>query len=126
MLIKQLKNELLVRTAQNMMPQNMPIEYLIFITRELEFFDKGTLDFEEVIEFYNFLISYINKILSAQNPDNIEKFEKDRVRLIPLLVLELDKAIRDELISRVIGHTHNQVSLSEIFSENFTKELAVI
>jgi hypothetical protein len=121
MLIEQLKNELLVRTAWNMMPQNLPIEYLIFITRELEFFDKGTLDFEENIEIYQFLLSYVNKILNAQNPDNIEKFEKNRKELFPLLVLELDKAIRDELISRLIGHTHNQVSLSEIFSEHFTK-----
>ncbi len=118
MSISQLKSDLTARTGQNLMPENLPIESLIFMARKLTYLNNGSLSYEEKSELSEFLLFYVKKLMSTKKQSDYDQFKKNNPNLLGLLIGDIDSAIRDALVSRLIGCEYNRISLDEIFIDH--------
>ena len=119
MLNAQLKSDVLALRGRWLLPNNLPIESLISLTRELAQFSDGSLETDEIRELTDFLGHYVQKILGMQGPARIEFFKKNQATLLPALSCEVHEMVRDELISRLIGYDVNRKSAKAMFSVYF-------
>lgn len=119
MLAEHLKVDILARNGRQLLPSSFPIEELILLTRELALFTDGLLSHSETVELTRFVIAYVKRLLSSQADERLKLYENCSGELLPALANELAEVIRDELVSRLIGHTAPPVNLRNLFEEHF-------
>jgi hypothetical protein len=119
MLIAQLKADILTRTGRQLLPASFRIEELIVLTREIALFTDGLLSHDETVELSRFLIAYLKRLLASQGNDRLKQYESNSGDLLPTLANELNELIRDELVSRLIGHTSAAINFRNLFDEHF-------
>lgn len=119
MLAAQLKADILTREGRQLLPASFRIEELIVLTREIALFTDGLLSHEETVELSKFLITYLKRLLSSQGNGRLQQYESKSGDLLPVLAHELNELVRDELVSRLIGHTSTPINLRNLFDEHF-------
>lgn len=119
MLAAHLKKEILTRDGRQLLPASFRIEELIVLTREIALFTDGLLSHDETVELSIFLIAYLKKLLASQGNDRLKQYESNSGDLLPALAHELNELIRDELVSRLIGHTSTPINFRNLFEEHF-------
>lgn len=120
MLAAQLKTDILNRYGRHLLPASFRIEELIVLTREIALFTDGFLSHDETVELSKFLSSYLKKLLASQCDKRLKQYESNSSSLFPALAHEFNELIRDELVSRLIGHTSTSVNVRNLFDEQFT------
>lgn len=121
MSIAHLQSFFATRTGRQVLPEQWPMDVLISLTRELAFLDEGRLDHAEIHQLKTCLCDLMERILSMQPISRLRRFREDREKLLPELVTELNKNIRDELVVRLIGHRSGTVELEDAFEEHFSE-----
>jgi hypothetical protein len=119
MLAAHLKANILTRDGRELLPASFRIEELIVLTREIALFTDGLLSHNETVELSKFLISYLKKLLTCQGNERLRQYERKSADLLPALAHELNELIRDELVSRLIGHTSTPINFRNLFDEHF-------
>jgi hypothetical protein len=119
MLAAHLKADILTRDARHLLPASFRIEELIVLTREIALFTDGLLSHDETVELSRFLIAYLKKLLASQGNERLKLYESNSGDLLPTLAHELNELIRDELVSRLIGHTSAPINFRNLFEEHF-------
>jgi hypothetical protein len=121
MLAAHLKANILTREGRQLLPASFRIEELIVLTREIALFTDGLLSHDESVELSRFLIAYLKKLLVSQGNERLKQYESNSGDLLPALAHELNELIRDELVSRLIGHTSAPINFRNLFDEHFAK-----
>jgi hypothetical protein len=121
MLATHLEADILTRKGRDLLPSSFPIEELILLARQLTLFTDGLMSQDEVAELGRFLRAYVKRLLSSQGDGRLREFENNSAALFPTLAHELNELIRDELVSRLIGHKAATVNLSDLFEKHFSK-----
>ncbi|WP_305825631.1 hypothetical protein [Massilia brevitalea] len=119
MLATQLKADILTRDGRQLLPASFRIEELIVLTREIALFTDGLLSHDETVELSRFLISYLKRLLASQGNERLKQYESSPGDLLPALAYELNELIRNELVSRLIGHTSTPINFRNLFDEHF-------
>jgi hypothetical protein len=122
MLTEQLKADILTREGRQLLPSTFRIEELIVLTREIALFTDGLLSHEETVELSRFFTAYLKRLLASQGNKRLRLYETNSSKLLPALAHELNELIRDELVSRLIGHTSAPVNFRTLFDEHFGAE----
>jgi hypothetical protein len=104
--------------GENLMPSNLPIEFLISWCREITKHDEGVHEQSESEELFNALNAYIEKLLLAQNVERLNFYRKNS-DIFDALALELDGAVRHELVLRVIDYNIDRITLEDLFNDHF-------
>ena len=125
MLAAQLKADILTRDGRQLLPASFRIEELIVLTREIALFTDGLLDYDETVELSKFLTAYVKKLLASQGNERLEQYLSNSGDLLPALAHELNELIRDELVSRLIGHTSTPINFNNLFDEHFARNESV-
>lgn len=119
MLAAQLKADILTRDGRQLLPASFRIEELIVLTREIALFTDGLLSHDETVELSRFLIAYLKRLLASQGDERLKQYESNPGDLLPALAHELNELIRNELVSRLIGHTSTPINFRNLFDEHF-------
>jgi hypothetical protein len=119
MLAAHLKAEILAREGRQLLPAAFQIEQLIVLVREIALFTDGLLSRDETVELSRFLSAYLKKLLASQGNERLKRYESNSGGLLPALAHELNELIRDELVSRLIGHTSTPINFRNLFDEHF-------
>jgi len=119
MLAAQLKADILTRNGRQLLPASFRIEELIVLTREIAFFTDGLLSHDETVELSRFLKAYLKRLLASQGNERLKQYESNSGTLLPALAHELNELIRDELVSRLIGHASTPINFRNLFDEHF-------
>ena len=85
--------------------------------------DEGRLDHAELHQLKVCLCDLVERLLSMQPMSRLQRFRENEDELLPDLVTELNKSIRNELVIRLIGHRSGMVELEEAFEEHFLERL---
>lgn len=120
MIAVQLKGDILARDGRQLLPASFRIEELIVLAREIALFIDGLLSSEEAAELGKFLTAYLKKLLLCQDKERLERYESHSDDLLPALAHELNELLRDELVSRLIGHTSPAINFRNLFDEHFS------
>lgn len=119
MLAAQLKIDILSREGRQLLPAAFRIEELIVLTREIALFTDGLLSCDETLELSRFLTAYVKKLLATQDNQRLEQYKTNSDSLLSPLAHELNELMRDELVSRLIGHTSRLINFRNLFDEHF-------
>lgn len=119
MSISHLQSTFALRTGRDILPENLPIDVLISLARELAFLDEGRLDHTEICQLKACLLDLVERLLRMQPMRRLLRFKENEDELLPELVAELNKSIRNELVNRLIGHHSTKVQLGEAFEDIF-------
>jgi hypothetical protein len=110
------------RTGRDVLPENLPIDVLISLTRELVYMDEGKLDHAELRQLHICLRDFVERLLGMQPVCRLRIFNENVDEMLPGLVTELNNKIRDELVNRLIGHSSARPQLEEAFEEYFLEK----
>lgn len=124
MSITHLQSVFAMRTGRDVLPENLPIDVLISLARELAFLDDGKLQHAEILQLRACLCDLLVQLLSMQPVRRLHRFRESENELLPALLTELNKTVRNELVSRLIEHRSCKVDLEEAFEEAFLEESA--
>lgn len=124
MSIAHLQSVFAMRTGRDVLPENLPIDVLISLARELAFLDEGRLDHDEMHQMKACMSDLVERLLSMQPMSRLRRFREDGEKILPELVTELNKSIRDELVVRLIGFRSGRVGLEDAFEEHFMEGLS--
>lgn len=94
-----------------LLPSNLPIDELIFLTRKIALCLDGGMDLPERSELKMFLTDYLGLLVRMQSVKNYSQFLTQVDTMVPELMITLDLALRDELVSRLIGCSIHRSSL---------------
>lgn len=108
-----------MQTNRDILPENLPLDVLISLARELAFLDEGRLDHAEIHQLKACMCDLVERLLSMQPVCRLLRFKENVDELLPELVTELNKNIRNELVNRLIEHRSTMVELEEAFEEHF-------
>ncbi len=114
------------RTGRDILPENLPIDVLISLAKELAFLDDGKLQHAEILQLRACLCDLLVQLLSMQPVRRLQRFRESENELLPALLTELNKTVRNELVSRLIEHRSCKVDLEEAFEEHFLEESAAM
>ncbi|HEY8606426.1 MAG TPA: hypothetical protein VIM12_04850 [Noviherbaspirillum sp.] len=113
------KAEFLHREGDELMPKQLPVEVLIRLARSMAMYKDGALDRFEMEGVWDLLKYWIEKLLDAQDPSRLQRFQKKTDELLPTLADELDLWIRMELVSRQIGYPIYTIAITGLFATQF-------
>ena len=122
MSLSSLKCELDGLTGKNLMPNKLPIEFLTSWCREIAKHDEGLHEKSETDELFDSLNVYIEKLLSAQDAERLNRYRMNS-DMFEVLARELDEIIREELLSRIVGYNIERIKLRDLFRDHFPKNL---
>jgi hypothetical protein len=105
-----------------LLPSNLPIDELIFLTRKIALCLAGGLDLPERSEFKLFLSDYLGLLVRMQSSVFYKQFLAQVDIHVAGLMMVLDMIIRDELVSRLIGYPVHGMGLVEAFDGHFNKD----
>lgn len=112
------------KTGRDVLPENLPMDILISLARELAYLDEGRLEHSEMHQLKAFLCDLVERLLGMQHVSRLRRFRQNADELLPGLVSELDTTIRDEIVSRLIEHHSRRVGIEEAFEGHFLEESA--
>ena len=124
MSISHLQSTFALRTGRDILPENLPMDVLISLARELAFLDEGRLEHAEIHQLKACLCDLIERLLSMQSMSRLQRFRENQDELLPALVGELNKNIRNEIVIRFIEHRSRKVELEEAFDGLFLEKSA--
>jgi hypothetical protein len=106
-----------------LLPSNLPIDELIFLTRKMACCLDGGLDQPERSELKLFLGDYLGLLVRMQSSVFYEQFLAQIDIHVAGLMMVLDMIIRDELVSRLIDYPVHRMGLVEAFNGHFNKNV---
>lgn len=120
MSIQHWRDEFNRREGRELLPSSFPIEMLIFLAKSMIFYKTGEFSATERTQLLSLLTLWVERILSAQDPDRLVHFQAQPQQMLPSLLDDLGGCVQAELLSRQIGHPISSASLSELFTDRFT------
>lgn len=119
MSIAHLQSIVALRPARELLPENLPIDVLISLARELAFLDEGKLEHAEIRQLRACMRELIERLLSMQSERRLGRFRENEDVLLPELVTELNKNIRNELVNRLIENHSTREGMEDAFADHF-------
>lgn len=124
MSIAHLQSIFAARTGRDVLPENLPIDVLLSLARELAFLDAGRLDHAEVLQLRACLCDLVERLLGMQPASRLCRFKENVDGMLPGLVTELNYTIRYEIVDRLIENNLGRVALEEAFEAHFLERSA--
>lgn len=115
MSIESIKLDLEGRSGRELLPNFLPIELLIALTRELGHVANRSMSTAEMREIEVMLSSYLRQLVEMHGVQAVANFEAKSADLTVALLGELYVSLTDEIVSRLIGYNVSLTSLRERF-----------
>lgn len=124
MSIAHLQSTFALLTGREVLPENLPIDVLLSLAKELAFLDAGRLDHAEVLQLRACLCDLVERLLGMQPVSRLRRFRENAHEMLPGLLTELNYAIRYEIVDRLIEIDFGRVELDEAFEAHFLERSA--
>jgi hypothetical protein len=119
MSISHLQAAFATQTGRDILPENLPLNVLISLARELAFLREGKLENYEIEQLKTCLCSLLERLLGMQPAQRLHLFRQNEEEILPSLIVELDKSIRNELANRLIENHSLRTNFEKAFGTYF-------
>lgn len=107
--------------GKDLLPHRLRVDALIFLARALAMYRANALYDGEMRGVEELMLSWIERLLEAQDMARIHTFRTHAKVLLPQLTDELEHWIRQALLSRQIGYPLTKAHMSVLFLEAFNE-----
>lgn len=107
--------------GKELLPHRLRVDALIFLARALAMYRANALFEGEMRAVEELMLSWIERLLEAQNLARTPTFRAHVQILLPQLTDELEHWIRQALLSRQIGYPLTKAHMSALFFEAFNE-----